>query len=82
MNALPRIILAMGAETVEAVTEPAHSSKDLSEYDYIVIREQAHYSPEFASCTTVHWSWVKESLIASRCLPLPTWPSVEYSQEA
>ncbi|KAF9535266.1 hypothetical protein CPB83DRAFT_779065 [Crepidotus variabilis] len=82
MNALPRIILAMGAETVENVTEPTFASKELAEYDYLVIRDPAHYSTEFSACTTVHWAWVKESLIASRCLPLPEWPSAEYSQEA
>ena len=82
MSALPRIIVAMGAEIVEAVTESRLASRDVTEYDFIVLREPAQYSSEFAGCTTVHWSWVKESLIASRCLPLPVWPSVpEYSQE-
>jgi len=82
VNAVPRIILAMGAETVEAVTEFRYASKESHDYDYIIIREPLHYSPEFVGSTTVTWTWVKESLVASRCLPLPVWPSVEYSQEA
>ncbi|KAF8965254.1 hypothetical protein BDZ97DRAFT_1812840 [Flammula alnicola] len=81
-NAVPRIILAMGAEVVEAVTEPSYASKELSDYDYLIIREPHQYLPEFAQCVTVHWTWVKESLIASRYLPLPSWPTAEYSQEA
>ena len=82
-GALPRIILAMGAETVEAVTESSLASHELTEYDYIVLRDPAQYSSQFAGCTTVHWAWVKECLIASRLLPLPIWSSVgEYSQDA
>lgn len=73
----------MGAETVEAVAESHLASREITEYDYIVIRDPAEYSSEFAGCTTVHWAWVKECLIASRRLPLPDWPSIgEYSQEA
>ncbi len=84
MNALPRIILAMGAETVEAVTESRYASRECHDYDYIIVREPSDYSPDFVGCTTVTWTWVKESLTASRCLSLPVWPSVqlEYSQEA
>jgi len=83
MSALPRIIIAMGAESVEAVTECHLASRLVTDYDYVVIREPTQYSSDFSGCTTVHWAWVKESLIASRCLPLPIWPSVaEYSQEA
>lgn len=83
LGALPRIILAMGADIVEAVTESRLASRKVTDYDYIVIREATQYSAEFSGCTTVHWAWVKESLIASRCLPFPVWSSVaEYSQEA
>ena len=81
INAVARIILSMGADRVEAVTELKYTTHNLSDYDYIVIREASHYQPEFAECDTVHWAWVKDSLIASRFLPLPDWFS-ESSQEA
>jgi hypothetical protein len=80
INAVTRIILSMGADRVEAVTELKYATHNLSDYDYIVIREASHYQHEFAECVTVHWSWVKDCLIASRCLPLPDWSS-ESSQE-
>ncbi|KJA27104.1 hypothetical protein HYPSUDRAFT_35669 [Hypholoma sublateritium FD-334 SS-4] len=79
-NSVPRIILAMGAEVVEAVTEPRHASQVLSYYDYLVIREPGQYSPQFTDCTVVHWAWVKDCLIASRYLPLPTWAGAGESQ--
>ncbi|KIM49330.1 hypothetical protein M413DRAFT_438515 [Hebeloma cylindrosporum] len=81
MNAVPRIILAMGADAVEAVTEPRYATRKLSDYDYVVIRDANLYGPEFSNCVTVHWSWVKECLIASRFIPLPSWP-MAHSQEA
>ncbi|KAJ3515088.1 hypothetical protein NLJ89_g1968 [Agrocybe chaxingu] len=80
---VPRIILAMGAETVECVTEPRFATKDLEDYNYIVIREPEQYVSELPPATTVDWSWVKECLIASRYFPVPTWTTAgEYSQEA
>lgn len=81
MNAVPGIILAMGADAVEAVTEPRYATRKLSEYDYVVIRDANRYGPEFSNCVTVHWSWVKECLIASRLIPLPSWP-MSHSQKA
>lgn len=81
INAVARIILSMGADRVEAVTELRYAAHNLSDYDYIVIREASHYQHEFAECITVHWGWVKDCLIASRYLPLPDWFS-ESSQEA
>lgn len=80
INAVPRIILSMGADRVEAVTE-LRFVDNLSDYDYVVIREASHYQSAFAECITVHWGWVKDCLIASRYLPLPDWPA-ESSQEA
>jgi hypothetical protein len=71
----------MGADRVEAVTELRYADNNLSDYDYVVIREASHYQPAFAECDTVHWGWVKDCLIASRYLPLPDWPA-ESSQEA
>ena len=81
INAVARIILSMGADRVEAVTELRYAAHNLSDYDYLVIREASHYQDEFAECVTVHWAWVKDCLIASRFLPLPDWFS-ESSQEA
>ncbi|CAA7271631.1 unnamed protein product [Cyclocybe aegerita] len=80
---VPRIILAMGAETVECVTEPRFATKELDDYNYIVIREPEQYVSELPPATTVDWGWVKECLIASRYFPVPTWTTAgEYSQEA
>jgi hypothetical protein len=81
INAVARIILSMGADRVEAVTELRFADHNLSDYDYVVIREPSHYQSAFAECITVHWGWVKDCLIASRYLPLPDWPT-ESSQEA
>ena len=81
INAVARIILSMGADRVEAVTELKYADNNLLDYDYVVIREATHYQPELSECLTVHWGWVKDCLIASRYLPLPDWPS-ESSQEA
>ncbi|KDR81687.1 hypothetical protein GALMADRAFT_239810 [Galerina marginata CBS 339.88] len=82
INAVPQIILAMGADTVEAVTDIRFASYKLKEYNYLIIREENQYLPKYADteCKTVHWTWVKECLIASRLLPFPSW-GVEYSQE-
>jgi len=71
----------MGADAVEAVTESRYASRKLSDYDYVVIRDADRYEPEFSNCVTVHWSWVKDCLIASRFIPLPSLP-MAHSQEA
>lgn len=81
MNTIPHIVLAMGADAVEAATEPRYAARKLSDYDYVVIRDANRYGPEFSNCVTVHWNWVKECLIASRLIPLPSWP-MAHSQEA
>jgi hypothetical protein len=72
-NAVARIILSMGARRVEAVSELRYASAPISEFDLIVIKEAHHYDPALDNGCTVHWSWVKECLIASRQLPLPVW---------
>ncbi|KAH9483918.1 hypothetical protein JR316_0003396 [Psilocybe cubensis] len=80
-NAIPQIILAMGADRVEAVTDVRYATHQLQEYDYLVIREKHHYSPGYSQCpSVVDWTWVKECLIASRYLTTPSWG--EDSQEA
>jgi hypothetical protein len=69
---VPRIVLAMGAELVEAVVDHRHASADLSEYDYVLVKdakEVKEYTGEGVTC--VHVPWMKECLIASQLLPLP-----------
>jgi len=69
---VPRIVLAMGAELVEAVVDHRHASADLGEYDYVLVKdvkEVKEYAREGVTC--VHVPWMKECLIASQLLPLP-----------
>lgn len=72
-NAVARIILSMGARRVEAVSELRYASAPISEFDLIVIKEANHYDPALDNGCTVHWTWVKDCLVASRQLPLPVW---------
>ncbi|TFK42505.1 hypothetical protein BDQ12DRAFT_676322 [Crucibulum laeve] len=80
-EAINHIILAMGADRVEAVMELSYASRDVDSYDYVVIREDVEYTPELAEATVVTWTWVKNCLIASRLVPLPEWMSGQPSQE-
>lgn len=62
----------MGAETVETVATLQYASKDLNEYDYIVVRDNCSVHPDYTDYPkVVEWTWVKECLIASRILPIP-----------
>ncbi|KAG6816444.1 hypothetical protein H0H87_005999 [Tephrocybe sp. NHM501043] len=72
-NALTRIILAMGADHVEAVSDVVYASAPIHEFDFIVIKKDEDYRPEAGMTAeqTVHWNWVKECLVASRFLPQP-----------
>ncbi|KAJ7774489.1 hypothetical protein DFH07DRAFT_767201 [Mycena maculata] len=66
---IPRIILAMGAESVETVSDVKHASCPLAEYDYIVVF--AAKERQLRGCTVstvVSWDWVKDALI-SRSIP-------------
>ncbi|KAH0583784.1 hypothetical protein H2248_009387 [Termitomyces sp. 'cryptogamus'] len=74
-NAITHIILAMGADRVEAVTDINYASAPLHEFDFVVIKKAEHYSPELGMVPnkTVHWNWVKECLVASRLLPQLEW---------
>ncbi|KAJ7709817.1 hypothetical protein B0H17DRAFT_1029359 [Mycena rosella] len=65
--AIPRIMLAMGAESVEAVREAKHASCALSAYDYIVNKSNARIAKK-PDWTVVPWDWVKDALI-SGCIP-------------
>ncbi|KAG6866984.1 hypothetical protein C0991_003900 [Blastosporella zonata] len=74
-NALTRIILAMGADRVEAVSEVTYASAPLPEFDFVVIKKPEHYSPSSGMVPdkTVLWTWVKDCLIASRLLRHKEW---------
>ncbi|KAJ8586088.1 hypothetical protein M405DRAFT_853446 [Rhizopogon salebrosus TDB-379] len=70
---VPWIIICMGASRVEAVTEVKFASKDLSAYDYVVIKDYSERPkdlPEDDNVTVVHVPWVKDCLIAGRLLPV------------
>ena len=67
---MPRIVLCMGAATVESVAEPKHASQDLEEYDYIVVPDQ-NLSKFSKHENAVDVNWVKDCLISGRLLPLP-----------
>ena len=68
---IPRIILCMGAERVEAVGCFDNASRPLGEYDYVVFREldEATKAETRHLDTCVPFSWVKECLITGRLLP-------------
>ena len=70
---VPRIILAMGAARVEAVTDLKATSDSLSTFDYVVIKESYDSVSALQDVVCVHLPWVKDCLIAGRLLPLPEW---------
>ncbi|KAI8998642.1 hypothetical protein BD414DRAFT_475647 [Trametes punicea] len=71
-ESVPQIILCMGADTVEAVTEEKHASLDIEQYDYVVVREEQDYERLRRLERCVGVNWVKDCLISGRLLPLPT----------
>ncbi|KZT70132.1 hypothetical protein DAEQUDRAFT_668140 [Daedalea quercina L-15889] len=69
---VPLIILTMGASSVEAVPEAKYaSSKDLSEYDYVVVKDSGDIGRVASGANCVPFGWVKDCLIAGRLLPQP-----------
>ncbi|KAF7969897.1 hypothetical protein HWV62_25631 [Athelia sp. TMB] len=76
-RAVPRIILAMGANRVEAVTEAKYASDPtFKAFDYVVAKDITECVPGLPKPNVtklVHVQWVKESLIMGRFLPLPKW---------
>lgn len=71
-EAVPQIILCMGAELVEAVSDQKHASRPLEKYDYVVVREDADRAPfhnVVQHCVDVNW--VKDCLTSGRLLPPP-----------
>ncbi|EFI28374.1 hypothetical protein CC1G_13908 [Coprinopsis cinerea okayama7 len=83
INYCTRIILAMGADSVEAVLNPDFASRGFDDYTYIVTRAPPAENkwPELPRSRLVDWSWVKSCLIANRLLPTPELPQQEHSQE-
>ncbi|KAI0748118.1 hypothetical protein C8Q80DRAFT_717960 [Daedaleopsis nitida] len=67
---VPRIILCMGAATVEAVADFKHASRGLDDYDYVVVPDSDFDRfPDLDVCVDVNW--VKNCLISGRLLALP-----------
>ncbi|EGN93269.1 hypothetical protein SERLA73DRAFT_189814 [Serpula lacrymans var. lacrymans S7.3] len=70
---VPYIILAMGADRVEAVSDIKYASKsDLASFDYVVVKDngEAGVSLRQDGVKLVHLSWVKDCLIAGRLLSM------------
>ncbi|KAJ3544929.1 hypothetical protein NM688_g5690 [Phlebia brevispora] len=72
LQMIPRIVLCMGANQVDAVSDVKQAGK-VSEYDYVVLKDEELHRRHNASlkgATCVGKDWVKECLVASRLLPL------------
>ncbi|KAL5529763.1 hypothetical protein ACEPAG_5748 [Sanghuangporus baumii] len=69
---VPRIILAMGADCVEAAVSAKHASQSLDQYDYVVVKESIP-QPRVRGATYVDVTWIKECLIAGRLFPPTEW---------
>ncbi|KAI1795884.1 hypothetical protein LXA43DRAFT_1058127 [Ganoderma leucocontextum] len=69
-ESVPRIVLCMGAVTVESVADLKHASQDAKNYDYIVVPDQ-NLSKFSKYENAVDVNWVKDCLISGRLLPLP-----------
>ncbi|KAI0709231.1 hypothetical protein C8Q76DRAFT_813486 [Earliella scabrosa] len=65
---VPRIVLCMGAATVEAVSDRKFASRKLKDYDYVVVRDDADTSSFQDVNNCVNVSWVKDCLISGRLL--------------
>lgn len=74
MAVVPRIVLAMGADLVEAAAEQAlSSSPDLSAFDLIMVKspdDMENVHP--ANGYVVHLPWIKDCLITNRLHPYPS----------
>lgn len=71
---VPRIVLCMGAATVEAVSDRKFASRKLKDYDYVVVRDDADTSSFQDVNNCVNVSWVKDCLISGRLLAHPGQP--------
>ncbi|KAF7363517.1 DNA repair protein crb2 [Mycena sanguinolenta] len=66
--ALPRVMLAMGALSVEAVQKIENATLTLTDYSYIVTKDAMIKPFLLRGCIVVSWDWVKEVLISRRML--------------
>ena len=73
---LPSIMLAMGADQVEAVCELKHALHKITEYDLVLVKDEEEVEKfnaagkgERPPC--VHIPWVKECLVAGKLLDIP-----------
>lgn len=58
---------------MEAVTEVNFASKDLPEYDYVIVKEATDFPKDLQdNVALVHVPWVKDCLISGRLLTLPS----------
>ena len=73
---LPSIMLAMGADHVEAVCDEKHAAYKKFEYDLVLVKDIEDVK-EFNSAGKggqphcVHIPWVKECLVAGKLLEFP-----------
>ena len=73
---LPSIMIAMGADRVEAVCDEKHAASKSFEYDFVLVKD-AEDVEKFNSTrkgdrpACVHIPWVKQSLVAGKLLEIP-----------
>ena len=70
---VPRIVAAMGAASVEAVTDIRYASENISSFNYIVVKEPEKIAAALRDAQDVDIvdvTWIKECLIAGRLLPI------------
>ncbi|KAI0721096.1 hypothetical protein C8T65DRAFT_632199 [Cerioporus squamosus] len=70
---VPRIILCMGAATVESVGDSKYATRPLEDYDLVVVNKDQdlkRYSEMIEHC--VDMSWVKDCLISRQFRALPS----------
>ena len=71
--AIPRIVLFMGASSVEAVADVKQASKrSLNDYDYVLVKDSPPL-PLVEGAKYIDMEWLKNCLIANRIFELPQW---------
>ncbi|KAF9791152.1 hypothetical protein BJ322DRAFT_1000042 [Thelephora terrestris] len=73
---LPSIMLAMGADEVEAVCDLKHALREVTDYDLVLVKdveevEKFNAAGKVGRPPCVHIPWVKECLVAGRLLDIP-----------
>ncbi|KAI0054163.1 hypothetical protein FA95DRAFT_43641 [Auriscalpium vulgare] len=69
-SSVPRIIVSMGADRVEAVPELRYASPKV-EFDYVIWPKLDEDEMDEMEESWVSFPWVKDCLVAGRLLPLP-----------